>query len=234
MKFYTIAILLLTLSSCGNSQKDAEAEKKIIADSVKSAVLKQIDNEKEEKERLEKEKQFEEEKNNKITEIGTQIENLQSELITEKAKLIDISKPKFLRSAAERDNAIRNQENIINGIESSLEELRTSISNIQQIESNPKQFKVEILIGCWFIPHSASINIKFDRNGRFKFNDYNNNASNETEILRGNWQLNNEQLTLLYDDRPKQTFRIFKGKNNDSNYYIEKKDYYFVKGEACD
>ncbi len=90
---------------------------------------------------------------------------------------------------------------------------------------------VENVIGNWFIPHNAVINIKFTRDGRFVFNDY-NSQTDEEEVLTGEFKLENGIITLLYDDRAKQEFKITKGTNGDTNYYITKgKDYYFVKGE---
>jgi hypothetical protein len=89
---------------------------------------------------------------------------------------------------------------------------------------------VDNLIGNWFMPHSATINIKFNRDGRFEFNDYNSSLEKE-EMLTGAFQLENGSLILLYDDRSKQNFRFYKGENGDANYYIKKGEYYFVKGE---
>lgn len=89
---------------------------------------------------------------------------------------------------------------------------------------------VENLIGYWFVPHGASINIRFARDGSFLFNDYNTTLAKD-ETLHGSYQLQKGTLTLLYDDRPKQAFRFFKGDKGDNNYYIKKSGYYFVKGE---
>ena len=87
----------------------------------------------------------------------------------------------------------------------------------------------EILIGNWFVPHYANINIKFYRSGRFEFIDINSDGFEE--LLTGTYRLQNGILTLLYYDRPKQNFKFYKGVNGDSNYYIRKGEYYFVKGE---
>ena len=90
---------------------------------------------------------------------------------------------------------------------------------------------VENLIGNWFVPHMATINMRFNRNGRFEFNDYNSTFEKE-ELLTGEYKLLNGILTLMYDDRAKQNFKFYKGEGNDYNYYIKKGDYYFVKGET--
>lgn len=90
---------------------------------------------------------------------------------------------------------------------------------------------VEKLIGNWFVPHNAMTNMKFLRNKRFEFNDYNSKLQKE-ELLKGTYTLENGVLTLLYDDRPSQRFKFYKGEKGDANYYIKgSAGYYFVKGE---
>jgi len=86
---------------------------------------------------------------------------------------------------------------------------------------------VENLLGNWFKPHEASINIKFYRDGRFEFNDY-NSQKDEEELLEGKYELKNGTLTLMYDDRPKQNFKFYR---DGGQYYIKKGEYYFVKGD---
>ncbi len=106
----------------------------------------------------------------------------------------------------------------------------TQVSTIDstQIQTDESS-NVENLIGYWFIPHGATINIQFNRDGRFIFNDYNMTLEKD-ETLQGSYQLEKGTLTLLYDDRPKQKFRFYKGEKGDKNYYIKKSGYYFVKG----
>ena len=89
---------------------------------------------------------------------------------------------------------------------------------------------IENLIGNWFVPHAATTTIKFMRDGRFEFNDYNENLAKD-ELLTGEYKLENGVLSLLYDDRPRQNFKFYKGEKGDDNYYIRKGSYYFVKGE---
>jgi hypothetical protein len=86
------------------------------------------------------------------------------------------------------------------------------------------------LVGYWFIPHSAGINIKFNPDKSFLFNDCNLKLDKE-EQLRGTYELIGNSLVLHYNDRSQQKFSFHKGKGTDTNYYIEKKGYYFVKGE---
>ncbi|HEV8079947.1 MAG TPA: hypothetical protein VGP43_04490 [Chitinophagaceae bacterium] len=92
---------------------------------------------------------------------------------------------------------------------------------------------VEKLLGNWFVPHYAITNIKFYRNKKFVFNDHNSTLDKD-EKLTGTFILKGPVLTLLYDDRPQQKFKFYKGVGTDNNYYIEsmgKGGYYFVKGE---
>lgn len=86
------------------------------------------------------------------------------------------------------------------------------------------------IIGYWFIPHSARVNILFLPNKHFKFNDY-NSVEDKYEQLTGIYELiDTTTLLLNYSDRPKQHFKFNKGA--DDNYYITKKGYYFVKGDS--
>lgn len=87
------------------------------------------------------------------------------------------------------------------------------------------------LIGKWFIPHVADINITFNENRTFIFNDF-NRKKKEIEVLHGTFELNGNKLILRYNDRPQQTFKFEKGKGEDNNYYITKgENYYFVKSD---
>lgn len=86
---------------------------------------------------------------------------------------------------------------------------------------------IENLIGNWFKPKEASITLKFTRDGRFVFNDF-NSSKNASELLTGKFTLKNGTLRLMYDDRPKQDFKFYK---EEGEYYIRKGTYYFVKGD---
>ena len=84
------------------------------------------------------------------------------------------------------------------------------------------------IVGYWFIPHSAKVNIHFYENGRFGFNDYNVKLD-RYEYLTGTYILIDSVLFLKYDDRPEQHFRFYRDPTDD-NYYITRKGYYFAKG----
>lgn len=93
--------------------------------------------------------------------------------------------------------------------------------------------KFEELIGYWFTPHMATINILFKRDKTFLLNDYNSILEKE-EQLTGTYELTGTTLILFYSDRPKQKFQFYKGEGNDNNYYIKNTGNYFVKGENGD
>lgn len=101
--------------------------------------------------------------------------------------------------------------------------------NTQELESKNELSNIANVIGYWFTPHGATINIRFFENGNFEFNDYNSYLDKEV-LLRGEYTLENGSITLFYNDRPKQKLKFYKGSNGDMNYYIKKNNYYFVKG----
>jgi hypothetical protein len=119
-----------------------------------------------------------------------------------------------------------------------VEELKKEKAQLQkQLDSKSKSERVEKaasdnyerILGFWFTPHAAMLNMKFTRDSRFVFNDFNTDL-NINEELTGRFELHNTTLTLFYDDRPKQSFTFKRGKDGDDNYYITKNGYYFVKG----
>ena len=103
-----------------------------------------------------------------------------------------------------------------------------STRSIQNGKGN--QSKEKYIIGRWIIPHNADINITFSKDNTFIFVDFNTKTLKE-EILKGKYIIEGNVLTLNYYDRPKQSFAYYKGKAGDTNYYIKKKSYYFVKSD---
>jgi hypothetical protein len=86
------------------------------------------------------------------------------------------------------------------------------------------------LYGFWFVPHSATINITFNKDRTFIFNDYDIDNDKE-EILYGTYYLHDKKLTLKSTNGKQFTFKFEKGKGIDENFYIKNKDYYFVKSD---
>jgi hypothetical protein len=95
-----------------------------------------------------------------------------------------------------------------------------SQKQIRSKSSNPK-----ILVGCWWYPHSATIQIHFSKNGTFVFNDVDNT------ILKGKYYLNQGTITLSYYDRKPQNFYLKYHIDSEGKPYFEiyKKGYSFVK-----
>jgi hypothetical protein len=58
---------------------------------------------------------------------------------------------------------------------------------------------VDKLVGEWSDTDEPSIHMKFTRDGKFEFTDWNSKTEKE---LKGNFELRGGSLTLLYDDRP--------------------------------
>ena len=98
------------------------------------------------------------------------------------------------------------------------------------LDSNLALEKDKPVVGCWFSPHNATINIKFFSYGRFEFNDY-NSKTDEHELLTGKFELKDQTLTLMYDDRPGQRFAFISDSGIQEIHYIKNSaGYYFVKG----
>jgi len=102
----------------------------------------------------------------------------------------------------------------------------SSVSHIKKTNSKEDTARI---VGYWFTPHSAKVNIRFYNDGHFEFNDYNLKLE-AYERLTGKYKLNDSLLVLQYDDRPQQTFKFYK--DSDDNYYIKKNGYYFAKGDS--
>lgn len=79
---------------------------------------------------------------------------------------------------------------------------------------------IEKLLGCWAVEENTYVNLQFYRNGEFTMNDY-NKSIHEWEVLYGTFQIKGESLTLLHNDRPKQTFRFYKSKDFANTYYVQ-------------
>lgn len=67
----------------------------------------------------------------------------------------------------------------------------------------------ESVIGCWTMPSRAGESLQLNRGGAFSFNDY-NAKTKKVENLYGTWEMRGKNITLLYEDRPKQSFTLSK------------------------
>lgn len=90
----------------------------------------------------------------------------------------------------------------------------------------------ETVIGCWKMPARAGENLRLNRDGSFSFNDY-NMMTKATENLYGTWKYEKSTVTLMYDDRPQQRFRLKKDKAG--KWMLTKAGgFVFVKGIPAD
>ena len=55
----------------------------------------------------------------------------------------------------------------------------TKIVNHQNDTENISRFNNDSIVGHWFQPHAAMINITFSKNGKFEFNTYDNKTMQE-------------------------------------------------------
>jgi len=124
------------------------------------------------------------------------------------------------------EKELKLREDSIASIKSIDSATRTKSETPASIETDGN---IENLLGYWFTPHAAMLNVRFFRDRSFVLNDF--NSEGKEEKLTGTFELTGNKLTLYYSDRPKQSFTFRRGQGNDNNYYIENKGNYFVKGE---
>lgn len=89
--------------------------------------------------------------------------------------------------------------------------------------------------GCWFVPHNSEVNIKFSEYSNFVFHRLDSNG--KEEVVHGKFLLDGQNLWLIYNDRPKQKFYIYKTESTDPHFVIrptpvETSAYRFVHGNC--
>lgn len=90
----------------------------------------------------------------------------------------------------------------------------------------------EYSIGCWKMPTRAGETLQLNRDGNFSFNDY-NTLTKQTENLYGTWKQSGNKITLMYDDRPQQTFTL--SKDRAGKWMLKKAGgFVFVKGTPAE
>ncbi len=100
---------------------------------------------------------------------------------------------------------------------------KLKLDTFQKAGSFLSHFDTSIIEGYWFMPHSARVNFHFYNNGRFGFNDFNQQL-NSYEYLQGTYRLSDSVLHVNYDDRPSQSFKFYKD-FSDGDYDIIKRGY---------
>ena len=85
-----------------------------------------------------------------------------------------------------------------------------------------------VIVGEWFIPHSAFIKVMLKENGSFDFFNYDTIAEREV-CLNGQYKIEQNKVVLSFPERSSIVLTISCDEIN--NYYLENKDYYFVKSD---
>jgi len=76
------------------------------------------------------------------------------------------------------------------------------------------------LKGCRTAIRQGDITIAFSNDSTFEFNDCNTKLK-ERELLTGRFELNENALTLFYNDRPKQKFNFERDSHSNDEYRIK-------------
>lgn len=91
-------------------------------------------------------------------------------------------------------------------------------------ESIPKA-----LFGKWFTPHAAMLNITFKEDQTFIFN--NSDEKGNDKLEKGVFTFKNNKIVLTKSDKTIEKFTFQKGKDGDTNYYLQNEEHYMVKSE---
>lgn len=146
------------------------------------------------------------------------------------AALILLSSCGSSNSTKEKELELKNKE-----LELKEKEIQMKQDSIDDVKNKPAveekqqvpETSIEKLLGNWYMPGDENVNVKFFRDKTVVLNDYDSRGNPQT--VTGTFELSGSTLTLLYDDRPKQSFRFYKGPAG--RYYIESKTILFIKGE---
>lgn len=91
---------------------------------------------------------------------------------------------------------------------------------------------LDTLIGCWAAVREGNITITFSKDSTFEFYDYNSKLK-EIELLTGRFELNDNILTLFYNDRPKQKFNFERDSESNNEYRITNSSGYYFFKSSC-
>ncbi len=97
---------------------------------------------------------------------------------------------------------------------------KNSVINI----SIPKE-----LFGKWFTPHAAMLNITFNKDLTFVFNNSDEKGNDKLET--GTFTYQNDEIVLTKSDKTIEKFTFQKGKDGDTNYYLQNEAHYMVKSD---
>ncbi len=110
--------------------------------------------------------------------------------------------------------------------EVSVENSTTSESNNNSAvaASIPKE-----LFGKWFTPHAAMLNITFNKDLTFVFNNSDEKGNDKLET--GTFTFQKNEIVLTKSDNTIEKFTFQKGKDGDTNYYLQNEEHYMVKSD---
>ncbi len=87
----------------------------------------------------------------------------------------------------------------------------------------------DYLIDVWGTPHCADVNISFNQNGEFVFNDYYKDGN--YIVIEGTFEYKENKVILHYKDGDSLILKIHANKELDDYYlYTDDKSRYLVKG----
>lgn len=87
----------------------------------------------------------------------------------------------------------------------------------------------DYLIDVWGTPHCADVNISFNQNGEFVFNDYYKDGN--YIVIEGTFEYKRNKVILHYKDGDSLILKIHANKELDDYYlYTDDKSHYLVKG----
>ena len=85
------------------------------------------------------------------------------------------------------------------------------------------------LFGKWFTPHAAMLNITFNKDLTFVFN--NSDEKGDDKLETGTFTFQNDEIVLTKSDKSIEKFTFQKGKDGDTNYYLQNAEHYMVKSD---
>lgn len=87
----------------------------------------------------------------------------------------------------------------------------------------------DFLVDVWGTPHCADVNISFNQNGEFVFNDYYKDGN--YIVIEGTFEYKGNKVILHYKDGDSLILKIHANKELDDYYlYTDDKSRYLVKG----
>lgn len=85
------------------------------------------------------------------------------------------------------------------------------------------------LFGKWFTPHAAMLNITLNKDLTFVFNNSDEKGNDKLET--GTFTFQNDEIVLTKSDKTIEKFTFQKGKDGDTNYYLQNEAHYMVKSD---